>query len=182
MMLLSMRRVGTILVPLLLLAACREHRAATAPAFDPNAVIASLIRSTANDADLAALATRRAKAPETKAAAAVISRQSMIVNREWSALGQRRKLPLPPPQEEKRIALKENLLLLRPDLFDRAYALAMFQETGDLLRTLDAAGKAGDPEVRQLALRHRPMVVEEQGVAKKLLDQTGGVPWPGFAP
>src|SRR3954464_8769998 len=174
-----MKRLGMILV---LLAGCREHSAATAPAVDPNAVIASLIRSTSSDADLAALASRRAKAPETKAAAAAISRQSMIVNREWSALGQRRRLPFPPPQEQKRIALKENLLILRPDLFDRAYALAMFQETGDLLRTLDAAGKAGDPEVRQLALKHRPLIVEEQGVAKKLLDQTGGAPWPGFSP
>jgi len=179
-MVLSMRRVGTIL--LLLLAGCREHTAATAPALDPNAVIASLIRSTASDADLAALASKRGKTPETKTVAAVITRQSMIVNREWSALGQRRRLPLSPPPEEKRIALKENLLILRPDLFDRAYALAMFQETDDLLRTLDAAGKAGDPEVRQLALRHRPMIVEEQAVAKKLLDQTGGAPWPGFAP
>src|SRR4051794_30733178 len=149
-----MKRLGTILV--LLLAGCREHSAATAPAVDPNAVIVSLIRNTSSDADLAALASRRAKTPEINAATVAISRQSTIVNREWSALGQRRRLPLPPPQEEKRIALKENLLILRPDLFDRAYALAMVQETSDLLRTLDAARKAGDPEVRQLALRHRP--------------------------
>jgi predicted outer membrane protein len=128
------------------------------------------------------MASKRAKSAEVTTAAEALGRQSMIVNREWSALGQRRRLPLPPPQEEKRIALKENLLILRPDLFDQAYALAMVQETSDLLRTLDAAGRSSDPEVRQLALRHRPMIVDEQGVAKKLLDQTGGAPWPGFAP
>jgi len=177
-----MRRLGTIFVPLLLLAGCRDRHPATAVAVDPNAVIASLIRSTSSDADLAALASKRAKSPETRAAAAEIGRRSMIVSGEWSALGRRRKLPLPPPQEEKRVALKENLLILRPDLFDRAYALAMVQEMSDLLRTLDAAGKGGDPEIRQLALRNRPMIVEEQGIAKKLLDQTGGAPWPGFAP
>ena len=105
----------------------------------------------------------------------------MTVSSEWSALGRRRNLPLLTP-EEKQIALKENLLILRPDLFENAYALAMVQETTDLLRTLDAAGKAADPEVRQLALRHRPMIVEEQGGARKLLAQTGGAPWPDFAP
>jgi predicted outer membrane protein len=177
-----MRRLGTILVPLLLLAGCRDHHPATAGPVDPNAVIVSMIRSTSSDADLAALASKRAKSPETRAAAAEIGRRSMSVSSEWSALGQRRKLPVPPPQEEKRIALKENLLLLRPDLFDRAYALAMVQETGDVLRAIDAAGKGGDAEVRQLALRQRPMIAEEQGIAKKLLDQTGGAPWPGFAP
>ena len=177
-----MRRLGTIFVPLLLLAGCRDRHPAAAAPLDPNAVIASLVRSASSDVDLATLASNRAKTPETKTAAAEIGRRSIIVSGEWSALGQRRKLPFPPPQEEKRIALKENLLILRPDLFDRAYALAMVQETSDLLRTLDAARKGGDPEVRQLALRHRPMIIEEQGIAKKLLDQTGGAPWPGFAP
>jgi predicted outer membrane protein len=177
-----MRRPGTILVPLLLLAGCRDRHPATAAPLDPNAVIASLIRGTSSDADLATLASKRAKSPGTRAAAAEIGRRSVIVSGEWSALGQRHKLPLPPSQEEKRIALKENLLILRPDLFDRAYALAMVQEMSDLLRTVDAAGKSSDPEVQQLAIRHRPMIVEEQAIAKKLLDQTGGVPWPGFAP
>jgi len=176
-----MRRLGSILVPLFFLAGCRNHHPAAASPLDSNAVIASMIRSTASDADLATLAGKRAKSPETRAAAAAIGRQTMIVNGEWSALGQRRKIPVP-AQEEKRIALKENLLILRPDLFDRAYALAMFQESGDLLRLLDAADKASDPEVRQLAQKHRATIAEEQGVARKLLDQTGGAPWPGFAP
>lgn len=177
-----MRRRATILVPLLLMAGCRDHRPATTAPLDPNAAIVSLVRSAASDAGIAALASKRAKSPETRAAAAEIGRRSMTVTSEWSALGQRRKLSLPPPPEERQVALKENLLLLRPDLFDRAYALAMVQETGDLLRSLDAASKAGDAAVRELALHQRPMIVEEQDIARKLLDQTGGPPWPGFAP
>ena len=58
----------------------------------------------------------------------------------------------------------------------------MVQETGDLLRTLDSAEKADDPDIRRLALRHRPMIVEERRNANELLKQTGGAPWPGFKP
>ena len=58
----------------------------------------------------------------------------------------------------------------------------MVQETADRLRTIDAAGRSGDAALRQLALRHRPAIAEEQRVAKELLAHTGGTPWPGVSP
>jgi predicted outer membrane protein len=177
-----MRRLFGILVSsALILGGCRD-RAGVAGQTDPNAFVSSLIRGTANDADLALMASRRGQLPETRALAAAIGKESAALGAEVTRMGQQRKLALPQPQDDKRVALKENLSVLRADLFDQAYALAMVQETADQLRTIDAAGRTGDADLRQLALRHRPAIVEEQRAAKDLLAHTGGAPWPGFSP
>jgi len=178
----AMRRLfGVLVSSILVLGGCRD-RAALAAQTDPNVFVASLIRGTASDADLAMMASRRGQLPETRAVAAAIGRESAALNAELTRLGQQRKLALPQPQDDKRVALKENLSILRAELFDQAYALAMVQETADQLRTIDAAGRTSDADLRQLALRHRPLVVEEQRAAKDLLAHTGGAPWPGFSP
>lgn len=178
---LVMRRLFGVLVWMLVLGGCRD-RTPIAAQTDPNAFVASLIRGTASDADLAVMASSRGQLPETRTVAAAIGRESAALGTELTRLGQQRKLTLPQPQDEKRVALKENLSILRSELFDQAYALAMVQETADRLRTIDAAGRTNDADLRQLALRHRPVIVEEQRAAKNLLAHTGGAPWPGFAP
>jgi len=175
-------RKWTGIVALTLLIACHGRDRAAPPQADPAAWIASLLRRATNDSDLARMAIERGQSPRTRAAAAVIARESAALEGELNRLGRKHKPALPQQQDDKRIALKENLEILRSDLFDRAYALAMVQETDDLLRTLDSAEKADDPDIRQLALHHRPMIVEERRIANELLKQTGGAPWPGFKP
>ena len=103
------------------------------------------------------------------------------MNGELTALAQGHNVPLP-QQEEKRVAMKENLSILRPELFDQAYALVMVQETRDLVQTTDTASKANDPLVRQFAQHHQDMIAEEQRRANSLLGHMGGAPWPGFTP
>ena len=177
-----MRRLfGVLVSSLLVLGGCRD-RAAIAAQADPNVFVASLIRGTTSDADLAMMASSRGRLPETRAVAAAIGRESAALGAELTRLGRQRNLAPPQPQDEKRVALKENLSILRPELFDQAYALAMVQETADRLRTIDAARRTKDADLRQLALRHRPAIIEEQRAAKNLLAHTGGAPWPGFAP
>ncbi|HXH41936.1 MAG TPA: DUF4142 domain-containing protein [Thermoanaerobaculia bacterium] len=175
-----MKSLTKAVMSLLLLSGC--HRAPVIAAqTDPNAVIASLIRITSSDADLAAMASRRGQSAETRAVAARIEVESAAMNAELTALARRHNVPLP-QQEEKRVAMKEDLSILRPELFDQAYALAMVQETRDLVQTINTASRKNDTLVRQFAQSHQGMIAEEQRRANSLLGHTGGAPWPGFTP
>ncbi len=161
-------------VVLLLLLAC-NRRSQTAAA-NPQTLLPSVISNAAGDAEVSALAARRARLPETRELAADIQRTASAVRDEFARVAQRRNVAVPKALEEKKIALRDNLLILPGQVLDRAYALAMSQDMKTLLHNLDAI--SSDSDLRQLTGKYRFAIEDHQRAADRLLSRLGGSPWP----
>ncbi len=177
-----MRAVTAYIAALLLLACARDggRTNGSAPPFNANAFITSTMQNAAADADIAVLATKRGWLPETRELGAMIDRAQSEMRADLARLAQRRKLAIPAVMEEKKVALKENLQILLPLTFDRAYAFAMLQALNTTLRNFDVAGRSDDGELRQFVHRWRDRLVEQQRAAHAVVKRIG-TPWAGVA-
>jgi len=148
----------------------------------PQAFITSTLMATAVDADVAVMASRQARLPETRQLGATMYRMSSAMRADLARIAQHRRVPLPKGVEEKKVALKDNLSILPGQIFDRAYALAMVQDMNAMLQSFDAAAALNDAELRDFIGKYRGTVQEQQRAANRLLGRLGGSPWPGVSP
>ena len=155
-------------------------RAAAAPT--AHAFISTALMTIAADADMAIMATRQARLPETRELGAAMYRTSAGMRADLTRIAQHHGLPPPKGVEEQKAALKENLSILPGQIFDRAYALAMVQDMNVMLKNFDAASALNDAELRDFIAKYRDTVREQQRAANRLLDRLGGSPWPGVSP
>jgi len=158
----------------LLLAAC--YRAA-GPPFDANAFLATTANLAISDVDVGTLAARRAQLPETRQLGAAVAGEQRALLAAMAPLAQRRRVAMPAVLEERRVALRQNLSMLAPDMFDRAFALAMVQDYDALLGILGDAAHSGDDDLRAFAKGARPTVAARRRAAAALLSRLGGSPF-----
>jgi hypothetical protein len=179
-----MRKLLFVLLVASLAARCGRSRAAGTggPHLTSQAFIISTLLDAAGDLDIAVLATRRGDLPETRELGALMHRSSIGMRDDLTSTAQRRNIALPKGVEERKVALRDNLSFLQGDLFDRAYAFAVVQETTAMLRTFDAFGATNDSELRQFIAKYSPALQEQQRLASRLLSRLGGSPWPGVSP
>jgi predicted outer membrane protein len=175
-----MRKVAALLISALPVMSCGRSSAGNrnaAASWSPQAFITSTIQTATADSDLAVLATQRGQLPETRELGAIIHRAHSEMATELAGIARRRNVPLPKGVAERQAALKDNLMMLQEETFDRAYALGMVQEANSMLQNFQAAERSNDDELRQFVRKHQPSVVEQQRVASRLLDRLGGSPF-----
>ena len=177
-----MRQLVFLVIAALSAFNCGRSGARAAATPTPHAFISTALMTTAADADMAVMATRQARLPETRELGAAMYRTSAAMRADLTRIAQRRGLPPPKGVDEKKAALKENLSILPGQIFDRAYALAMVQDLNAMLRSFDAAAGLNDAELRDFIAKYRDTVREQQRAANRLLDRLGGSPWPGVSP
>jgi len=165
---------------LLLLAACHGELPFTRHTdFDVPKFLASAARGARADMEVSTLAASRGLSPETRRLGSDIAREQRDLHQKLLAVAQARKVTIPPGLEEKKAALRDNLLLLQPAVFDRAYVLAMRQDLNNELRALQAASSSGDPQLEQLATEQLPLIKARHKDAIAVLEKVGGSPFEG---
>jgi len=132
-----------------------------------------------SDADLGTIAVRRGYAPETRALAQQMARDNTALHSELVMLARQRGIAPPAAVDERRRALKENLLTLPGQVFDRGFTLAVAQDSAFMLRGFDRT--SSDPALQQLAARYRPLIAQQGKTSTGILDRIGGSPF-GYAP
>lgn len=183
-----MRRVllpFVLIVVLVGAAACTQEKTAspTAAAFDKSKFIATTLQSATADAALGAEAAKAAGKPEVRQLGEAMHREQEAIRAAAATLAQRNGVKPPPAPEEKKVALQQNLELLRqrPDLFDKGYVLGTVQALNADLKSFRDAATSSDPEARELAARYLPVIDARQKAASALLEKLGGSPF-GYPP
>ncbi|HEV2721353.1 MAG TPA: DUF4142 domain-containing protein [Thermoanaerobaculia bacterium] len=159
----------------LLATACQ--RAADAPPYDAGAFIVTTANLALSDVDVGTLAARRAQLPETRQLGAAVAAEQRALLAALVPLAQRHRVAMPAVIEERRVALHQNLSILAPDMFDRAFALAMVQDYDAMLATLGDAARSGPDDLRDFAARVRPTIATRRRAAAALLSRLGGSPF-----
>jgi predicted outer membrane protein len=167
-------------VLLLLLAMSCQRSERGAEAVTPQSFIVSAYLAAAGDANVCALAARRASLPETRILGAATYRTLVGLRGDLVSAAQRKQIALPASIEEKKLALRDNLSQLPGRVFDQGYALAMVQDTRTMLQLFNAP--VDDPVVRDIISKYRAQFVAQQHDAGRLLNELGGAPWPNFSP
>ena len=167
---------------MLVAAACsREQARSTQP--DPAVVTRNFLvwalQTSMSDADLGTIAARRGYDPETRTLAQQMAHDNAALHSALVILAQQRGIAAPAAVEERRRALKENLLILPGQVFDRGFTLAVAQDSAFMLRGFDRA--SSDPAIKQLAARYRPLIAQQRKTSTQILDKIGGSPF-GYAP
>lgn len=132
-----------------------------------------------SDADLGTIAARRGYASETRTLAQQMARDNAALHSELVVIAQQHGIAAPAQLEERRRALKENLLTLPGQVFDRAFTLGVAQDSAFMLRGFDRT--SADPAIKQLAARYRPLIAQQGKTSTQILDSIGGSPF-GYAP
>ena len=171
-----------LIVVMLLAVACSRHESSARPP-DPSVVTRNFLtwalQTSMSDADLGTLAARGAYDPETRALGKQIARDASALHSELVLVAQQHGITAPTQVDEQRRALKENLLILPGQVFDRGFTLAMAQDSAFMLRGFDRT--ASDPAIKQLAVRYRPIIAQQRKTSTQILDRIGGSPF-GYAP
>jgi putative membrane protein len=157
---------------------CRHDQSKKqAPPFDGVKFLSAALQSALSDADLGAMASRRGALPETRRFGAVMQREQKRLFDALSAVARSKGIAVPTAVEEKRQALKDNLGILPGQVFDRAYALAMVQDSAAMTDGYRAASYSGDRDFESFGAQNLPIVAAEQKSAAALLDRLGGSPF-----
>ena len=160
-------------VLILFAAGCERHSVQAQT--NPQVFVVSTYLDAAGDAEVSGLAARKARLPQTRQLGATIQRTLAGIRDDLTRIAQHRNVQLPKGLEEKKIALRDNLVILPGQVLDRAYALAMSQDLGALLKRLDSTN---DGELQQVAKKYRPAIDAQHRAADQLLKSLGGNPWP----
>jgi predicted outer membrane protein len=147
--------------------------------FDRSKFLTSAARGALGDREVSLVAAKRGRSPETRRLGADIAREQQTLYQKLLTLAQAGRVTIPPGLEEKKAALRDNLLLLQPELFDRAYALAMVQDLNTELNTLRAASRSGDTQLQTLASEQLPLIEARHNDAVAVLKSVGGSPFEG---
>ncbi|MEA2336041.1 MAG: putative rane protein [Thermoanaerobaculia bacterium] len=149
------------------------------PSVATRAFLTWALQTSQSDSDLGAIAARRAYVPDTRTLAAQIARDHAALHADLVAIAQQHGITAPRDLEERHRALKENLLTLPGQVFDRGFTLAMAQDSTFMLRGFDRT--SSDPALKQLAAKYRPLIEQQKKVSTQILDRIGGSPF-GYAP
>jgi len=174
-------RIRTAVAAVLLAASCARHDAGIPPSSTGtnHAFLLWALQATSSEADLGAVATKRAYEPATRALGQQLAREQAAMHADLVKIAGQRGVTIPAQIDEKRAALKENLLILPGQVFDRGFTLAIAQDTSFMLQGFDKT--SSDPALRDLAARYRPVVLQQQKAFTQILDRIGGSPF-GYAP
>jgi predicted outer membrane protein len=137
------------------------------------------LQTSMSDADLGTIASRRAHESQTRVLAQQMARDNAALHSELVVIAQQHGIAAPSQLEERRRALKENLLILPGEVFDRGFTLAVAQDSALMLRGFDRT--SSDPAIKQLAARYRPLIAQQRKTSTEILDSMGGSPF-GYAP
>ena len=178
-----MRQFVVVLCLAAAFAAACHRRAAEKPAppFDGHAFITSNLQTFLANNDLGEMAAKRGRVAETREFGATMHREQRQLFDALSAVAQRKNIAIPKGVTEKKAAQKENLSILPGQVFDRAYALAMLQDSNTAARDFQTASACGDRDIESFAKQNLPLITAEQQKANALLKQLGGSPF-GFVP
>lgn len=169
-----------ILVGALLVSGCGNARREGSPSVDRAQRLSVALNTTLADADISALAARRASDPATREFALRTQREMAALFHQLAAVAPRETVAVPAQVEQKKAALRENLAILAGQMFDRGYLLAIVQDSGALVPVMQrAAGEGGD--LAPIARSAAPVLAAQQKAAQQLLDRLGGSPF-GFVP
>jgi predicted outer membrane protein len=175
-----MRSLALCALALPLLAACSRGVASDGK-FKPEVFVATAVQLGRSDAELGQLAAKRAKVPDVRTFGDTYAADQLRLVPALTAIAARKHIPVPAALQEKQVALRDNLLMLPGQVFDRSYALAMVQDLNTLITAYKAAASSGDPELRAFAAPAIPQLEERRKAANALLDRMGGSPF-GFTP
>jgi len=137
------------------------------------------LQTSQSDADLGTLASRRASVRDSRTLGQQIARDESALHAELVRIAHQRGMVIPPMVDERRLALKENLQILSGADFDRAFTLAMAQDSIFMLHGFDRS--RSDAALSELAARYRPAVLLQQKASTQILDTLGGSPF-GYPP
>ena len=166
----------TAIVAIVLVAACTNRKSEAKP-FDRERFLVESIQVTQSNAELGAVAARRAWAPVTRQLGETMRADQQKLHGELLALAAKRGVKPPAPVMDRHVALRENLATLPGQVFDRGYALAMVQELEKLERDAAAAGASDDAELARLGTSLRPRLETLRNQAQEVLDRNGGSPF-----
>jgi predicted outer membrane protein len=175
-------RIRLFLIATLVTVACSRQETKETPS-DPSVVRRNFLiwalNTSMSDADLGTTAARRAYEPQTRTLAQQMARDDAALHSELVRIAQQYGIAAPDALEERRRALKENLLILPGQVFDRGFTLAVAQDSAFMLRGFDRT--SSDPAIKQLAARYRPLIAQQRKTSTQILDRIGGSPF-GYAP
>jgi predicted outer membrane protein len=172
--------ISALALTILLLGACHGELPFQKHAdFDRSRFLNTTARGALGDREVSLVAAKRGRSPETRRLGADIVREQQTLYRKLLNLAQAGGVTVPPGLEEKKAALRDNLLLLQPELFDRAYALAMVQDLGTELNALQVASRSGDEQLAALASEQLPLIEARHKDAAAVLKSVGGSPFEG---
>jgi len=132
-------------------------------------------------AELGALAARRGYGADTRALGQRIAQEQTLLHADLARVAQQSGVAVPAQIEERRLALKENLLALPGQVFDRGFTLAVAQDSALMLRGFDQSGSTNDAALKDVARRYRSVIEQEQKNSNQILTSIGGPPF-GYSP
>jgi predicted outer membrane protein len=141
--------------------------------------LASAARGARGDREASLVAVKKGRSPEARRLGADIAREQEIFYQQLLTVARASRVAIPVGIDEKKAALRDNLLLLQPELLDRAYALAMVQDLETELTALRAASRSGDAQLEALAAEQLPRIEARRKDAAAVLEQVGGSPFEG---
>jgi len=173
-----MRTWTVLLLCSALAAGCSRSKARAAEAsFDGSKFVIATLQTTMSEVDLAVMAARRGRLPETRQLGAIIHRQQGELQQALIAIAAKKRMGVPTATEPRKRALKENLDILPGQVFDRAYALAMIQDFDALIASFEKASRSDDKELATFARDNLPRLKQQRQFAAELLDRLGGSPF-----
>jgi predicted outer membrane protein len=175
-------RSRLVMVLIVLAFACNRGQSAARaqdPAAATRAFLLWALQTSQSDADLGTLALRHASVRDTRTLAQQIIRDQSALHADLVRIAHQRGMIVPPVVDERCLALKENLEILSGADFDRAFTLAMAQDSIFMLRGFDRS--RSDAALNELASRYRPAVLLQQKASTHVLDTLGGSPF-GYSP
>jgi predicted outer membrane protein len=174
------KKIPALALTILFLAACHGELPFQQHAdFDRSKFLSSVPRAALGDREVSLVAAKRGRSTETRRLGAAIAREQQTLYQKLLTIAQAGRVTVPPGLDEKKAALRDNLLLLQPDLFDRAYALAMVQDLSAELNALRAASRSGDAQLETLASEQLPLIEARHRDAAAVLKSVGGSPFEG---
>jgi predicted outer membrane protein len=174
-------RAVALLILLAVACACRKSAPAASHPFDEKKFIIWALHTSMSYSDLGALAARRGYGAETRALGQQMVQEQTSLHADLARAAQKSGLAVPSEVEERRRALKENLLTLPGQVFDRGFTLALAQDSSLMLRGFDQSGSTNNAVLKEVAGRYRSVIEQEQKTSNQILARIGGSPF-GYSP
>jgi putative membrane protein len=175
-------RSRLVVLSILFALACSRSQSTAKPQ-DPAAATRTFLlwalQTSQSDSDLGALASRRASVRDARKLAQQIMHDQSALHADLVRVAHQRGMIVLPVIDEPRLALKENLQVLTGADFDRAFTLAMAQDSIFMLHGFDRS--RSDAALNELATRYRPVVAQQRNASTQILDTLGGSPF-GYSP
>ncbi|MEA2237088.1 MAG: hypothetical protein QOC81_1812 [Thermoanaerobaculia bacterium] len=174
-------RAAVLLALLALTCACHKSAPAAPNQFSEQRFIIWALHTSMSYADLGAVAARRGYGAETRALGQRMAQEQASLHADLARVAQQNGVAVPAQAEERRLALKENLLTLPGQVFDRGFTLAVAQDSALMLRGFNQSGSTNNAALRDVASRYRSLIEQDQKTSNEILARIGGSPF-GYSP